>query len=232
MTAYAMYRVGETMRILLFICIAIIVFNLYPVTTIMIVLLAILNDGAILSIAYDNAQSSQHPLRWDMGSVLTIATVLGVVGVTFSFFLLYLSYQVWALPFASVQTLVYLKLSVAGHLGIFATRTKGPFWSSRPSNALLVAVFGTQAAATLIVLSGWILAPVPLIWVAVVWGLSVLDLIVFDLTKQLAYRWMEKRERRPGDQRSRWTRLHVPVRPHFYRPRYVAHDVPQTRQGS
>ena len=45
---------------------------------------------------------------------------------------------------------MYLKLSVAGHLTIFLTRTRGPFWSIRPAPILWIAVLGTQAVATLI----------------------------------------------------------------------------------
>jgi H+-transporting ATPase len=51
MNNYAIYRIAETIRVLLFMTPAILAFNFYPVTAIMIVLLAVLNDGAILSIA-------------------------------------------------------------------------------------------------------------------------------------------------------------------------------------
>ena len=54
MNSYAIYRIAETLRVLLFMTLAILVFNFYPVTAVMIVMLALLNDGAILSIAYDN----------------------------------------------------------------------------------------------------------------------------------------------------------------------------------
>ena len=47
----------------------------------MIVMLALLNDGAILSIAYDNVIYKNQPEAWNMRLVLGIATVLGVVGV-------------------------------------------------------------------------------------------------------------------------------------------------------
>ena len=55
MNSYAIYRIAETLRVLLFVTLAIVIFNFYPLTAIMIVILALLNDGAILSIAYDNA---------------------------------------------------------------------------------------------------------------------------------------------------------------------------------
>ena len=80
MNSYAMYRIAETLRVLLFMTLAIVVFNFFPVTAIMIVMLALLNDGAILSIAYDNVRARDQPESWDMRMVLTIATVLGLVG--------------------------------------------------------------------------------------------------------------------------------------------------------
>ena len=56
MNSYAIYRIAETLRVLFFMTLAILVFNFYPLTAVMIVMLALLNDGAILSIAYDNVQ--------------------------------------------------------------------------------------------------------------------------------------------------------------------------------
>ena len=88
MTSYAVYRIAETMRLLLFMTASILIFNFYPVTAIMVVLLALLNDLPIMMIAYDNAPVAEAPVRWDMGRVLTIATALGVYGVIESFVLL------------------------------------------------------------------------------------------------------------------------------------------------
>ena len=81
MNSYAIYRIAETLRVLLFMTLAILVFNFYPLTAVMIVMLALLNDGAILSIAYDNVHYKDEPEAWNMRLVLGIATVLGVIGV-------------------------------------------------------------------------------------------------------------------------------------------------------
>ena len=80
MNSYAIYRIAETLRVLLFMTTAILVFNFYPLTAVMIVMLALLNDGAILSIAYDNVHYKNAPEAWNMRLVLGIATVLGIVG--------------------------------------------------------------------------------------------------------------------------------------------------------
>ena len=94
----------------------ILIFNFFPVTAIQIVMLALLNDGAILSIAYDNVRYKDQPEAWNMRLVLGIATVLGVVGPIAAFGLFYLGKQVFHLDHAHLQTLMYLTLSVAGHL--------------------------------------------------------------------------------------------------------------------
>ena len=146
MNSYAIYRIAETLRVLLFMTLAILIFNFYPLTAVMIVMLALLNDGAILSIAYDNVHYKDQPEAWNMRVVLGIATVLGVIGVVSAFGLFYLGERVFHLDRAHIQTLMYLKLSVAGHLTIFLTRTRGPFWSIRPARVLWVAVLGTQIA--------------------------------------------------------------------------------------
>ena len=144
MNSYAIYRIAETLRVLLFMTLSILVFNFYPVTAVMIVMLALLNDGAILSIAYDNVHYKNQPESWNMRMVLGISTVLGVIGVVAAFALFYLGERVFHIDRAHIQTMMYLKLSVAGHLTIFLTRTRGPFWSIRPARILWVAVLGTQ----------------------------------------------------------------------------------------
>ena len=162
----------------------------------MIVLLALLNDGAILSIAYDNVHYSDQPERWNMPEVLTVATVLGVAGVIASFTLFALAERQFHLDRSTIQTLMYLKLSVAGHLTIFATRTRGPFWSIRPARILVGAVIGTQLLATAIAMSGLLMAPLGLAWVAFVWAYALAWFLVNDRVKLLTYRVLDARRSR------------------------------------
>jgi H+-transporting ATPase len=191
MNSYAIYRIAETLRVLLFMTLAILVFNFYPVTAVMIVMLALLNDGAILSIAYDNVHYRNQPEAWNMRVVLGVSTVLGVVGVVAAFGLFYLADRLFHLDRAHIQTLMYLKLSVAGHLTIFLTRTRGPFWSIRPARILLIAVFGTQAVATLIAVYGLFMTPLGWGWAAFVWGYALAWFLVNDRVKLLAYRLLD-----------------------------------------
>ncbi len=194
MNSYAMYRIAETIRVLLFMTLSILVFNFYPVTAVMIVLLALLNDGAILSIAYDRVHYSDQPEAWNMRVVLGIATVLGVTGVVASFGLFYVGERIFHLSPALIQSLMYLKLSVAGHLTIFLTRTRGPFWSIRPAPILLGAVLGTQLLATLITVYGVFMAPIGWGWALLVWGYALAWFLVNDRVKLAAYRIFDRHQ--------------------------------------
>jgi H+-transporting ATPase len=192
MNSYAIYRIAETLRVLMFMTLSILVFNFYPVTAVMIVMLALLNDGAILSIAYDNVQYGARPEAWDMRRVLGISTVLGTTGVVAAFGLFFLGERVFHLDRAHVQTLMYLKLSVAGHLTIFQSRTRGPWWSTRPAWILLAAVGGTQAVATLIAVYGiWLMPALGWKYAAIVWGYALVWFLVTDPIKLLAYRVLD-----------------------------------------
>ena len=192
MNSYAMYRIAETLRVLLFMTLAIIIFNFHPLTAIMIVMLALLNDGAILSIAYDNVTYRNQPEAWNMRLVLGIATVLGLVGPIAAFGLFYLGVRVFHLGHPQLQTMMYLMLSVAGHLTIFQTRTRGPWWSTRPAWILLAAVVGTQAVATLISVYGaWLVTPLGWKYAGFVWGYAFAWFLVTDPVKLLAYKVLD-----------------------------------------
>ena len=188
MLNYAIYRIAETVALLGFLTLAIIIFKIYPVTAVMVVLLAILNDGAILSIAYDNVRYSKEPEAWNMRTVLGIATTLGALAMLRSFGIFYLGDSVFHLNSDVIRTLVYLNLSIGGHLTLFAARTKGPFWSIKPAPILLGAVLGTQVIATFIAVYGLLMTPLGWTYAGIVWGYSVAVFLLQDLVKLAAYR--------------------------------------------
>ena len=188
MNSYAIYRIAETIRVLLFMTLSILVFNFYPVTAVMIVLLALFNDGAILSIAYDNVHPSDRPEAWNMRTVLGISSALGLIGVVASFGLFYLGERVFHMNREFIRTLIYLKLSVAGQLTIFLTRTRGPFWSERPARILVLAVMTAQGFATLFAAVGIFMAPIGWGWALGVWGYALGWFLVNDRLKLAAYK--------------------------------------------
>ncbi len=126
-----------------------------------------------------------------MRLVLGIASVLGVVGPLAAFGLFYLGDRVFHLGHPELQTLMYLLLSVAGHLTIFLTRTRGPFWSIRPAPILWIAVLGTQTIATLIAVYGLFMTPIGWKLAGVVWVYAIVWALLTDRVKLIGYRFLD-----------------------------------------
>jgi H+-transporting ATPase len=202
MNSYAIYRITETIRVLFFMTLSILVFNFYPVTAVMIVLLALLNDGPILAIAYDRVRYANRPEKWDMGLVLGMSTILGTAGVIASFGLFYLGERVFHLGIGVIQTFMFLKLAVAGHLTIFITRTRGPFWASRPAPLLLWSAIATKAAATIAAVYGLFMVPIGWKWALLIWGYALVWFLINDRVKLAAYRIIDPERPVLGSKRS------------------------------
>jgi H+-transporting ATPase len=186
MLNYSIYRIAETVALLGFMTLAILLFKVYPVTAIMVVLLAILNDGAILSIAYDNVRYSNNPETWNMRVVLGLASVIGAFAMIRSFGIFYLGDSVFHLSTDTVRTLVYLNLSIGGHLTVFVARTRGRFWSAKPARILLLAVIGTQIVATFIAVYGFLMTPLGWTYAAFTWGYCLGMFLIQDQVKLIA----------------------------------------------
>jgi H+-transporting ATPase len=191
MTNYSIYRIAETIRVLIFITLSIIAFRFYPVTALMIVLLALLNDAPIMTIAYDNVKYSDKPEKWNMRTILTISTMLGIIGVLSSFLILYIGRDLFHLTRETLQSFMYLKLSVAGHFTVFVARTRGPFWSIRPAKPVFVAVIVTQLVATLITVYGILLPAMGWRLAFFVWGYALAAFLITDLLKTRLYRVLD-----------------------------------------
>ncbi|VVB94409.1 Copper-exporting P-type ATPase B [uncultured archaeon] len=191
MNSYAIYRIAETIRVLFFITFSIIIFNFYPVTAIMIVLLALFNDAPIMAIAYDNVRYSNQPEKWNMRVVLGIATLLGMVGVISSFIIFYLGMEVFHLNQEMLQSFIFLKLAIAGHLTIFLSRTRGNFWSIKPSGQLFWSAVITKVLATLIVVYGLFITPLGWNLALFIWGYALVAFIITDYIKIGFYRLLD-----------------------------------------
>ncbi len=192
MKAYAIYRIAETIRIILFMALSILVFDFYPITAIMIILLALLNDIPILAIAYDHTKIDRHPVRWNMPELLTVSTVLGVTGVISSFLLFYIL-QERGLPEPFIQTVLFLKLIIAGHSTLYVMRAEGWLWQRPwPAPLLFGATLTTEIAGTLIAVYGVFVTPIG--WEAAlwIWAYALVWMLVNDAVKVYTYRLLRR----------------------------------------
>ena len=141
-----------------------------------------------------------------MGRVLTVATFLGVIGVFSSFLILYIGLDVLYLSLPVLQAFIYLKLSIAGHLTVFAARTEGHFWSVRPAKILVIAVISTQIVATLLCVYGILLPAIGWELALLVWAYSIGFFLLNDSLKVILYRHLDRnrtKSREAKDERSK-----------------------------
>ncbi len=190
MEAYTVYRIAETIRVLYFMALSILLLGFYPVTALMIILLALLNDIPILAIAYDRAKISPRPVRWDMYELLVMSTVLGFAGVASSFTLFFLLAEYWKLPHDLIRSIIFTKLVVAGHYTIFNTRVKDWFWKRPwPSAALALSNLGTSLLGTLVAVYGFgLVTPVGWGWGIFIWGYATAWFLFNDAVKMWVLR--------------------------------------------
>ncbi len=191
MKSYSIYRIAETVRVLFFIATTIIVFNFYPVTAIMIVLLALFNDAPIMAIAYDNVNYSQKPEKWNMHEVLIMATFLGIIGVISSFSIFYIGDRILHLSAGILQSFIFLKLAIAGHLTIFVARNRGPFWSPLPGKLLFWSAVITKLLATLVVVYGLYVSPIGWKLTGFVWLYALIAFVITDWMKVRFYKLLD-----------------------------------------
>jgi H+-transporting ATPase len=159
MKSYAMYRISETVRLLLFLFLSMLVFNDHPLTAIMIILIALLNDIPIMMIAYDHMPIDQKPSKWNMKEILTISVGLAIIGVISTFGLFWMGDKFWfsniqdsALKFSHLRTLAFMGILCGGNLTIYLTRNNNAIWT-KPlpewkffSATLISQIIGTLAA--------------------------------------------------------------------------------------
>ena len=198
MNAYAIYRICETIRIMFFVVLAMVFFDFYPITAIMIILLAFFNDVPIMTIAYDHTGLEKNPVRWDMRQVITVATAMGIVGVIGSFGMLLIAMDWMQLDVAQIQTYVFLKMAVAGHLVLFVARTKGHFWKQPwPAPIMIWSAVITKLAATLLAAYGFgMITPITWPEIALIWAYSFASALLTDWVKVQVYRHMSRKTAR------------------------------------
>ena len=202
MQSYATFRIAETIRIVFFISLSIFFFGFSPITAVMIVVLALLNDIPVMAIAYDNAPVAKKPVSWHPKEIVIVASVLGFVGLVASFLLLYILTETniiqdltgQFITMATIYTIMFLKLDVSGHSTLYTTRTLDKHFWARPFPSLkfFIPAFGSRLIGTALAYFGIFMEPVNFATIVFVWIYSTLFFLINDTLKVLTYKIMRK----------------------------------------
>ncbi len=195
MKGYTIYRITETIRVILFMTASIVIFQFYPVTALMIIILALLNDIPILSIAYDNTRINMKPVSWDMSEVLILSSWLGFAGVISSFLAFFLLKDYFKLPDELIQSIIFMKLIVAGHGTVYNTRTTNWFWKKPfPAKILFNASLLSALIGTIIAVYGFgLLTPTGWRWAGLTWVYALIWFVFNDIVKMSVIKFFKRR---------------------------------------
>ncbi|WP_300956011.1 plasma-membrane proton-efflux P-type ATPase, partial [Lactobacillus hominis] len=202
-TSYTIYRVALTMNIMFLVVLSSIFLNFQPLTAIMIVVMSLLDDLPIMTIAYDNTAVSPTPIRWKMKKILTTSTILGVFAVIQSMLLLWFGYLDVKNPgsnfldvtsLAQLQTIMFLQLVAGGHLLLFITRqTKWFFERPFPAPQLFWAIVITQIFAIFMCYFGWFVPKISLLMIAEIWGYNIIWMFILNIIRMAIEKWQGKK---------------------------------------
>ncbi|OTG82476.1 plasma-membrane proton-efflux P-type ATPase [Acinetobacter sp. ANC 4558] len=203
-TSYVYYRVAMTIAIMCVVVLSYIIFDLQPLTAIMIVVLALLDDIPIMTIAYDNVKVSSQPVRWNMHRIISFSSVMGIIALAQSFGMVLLC-KYWMnnpelmnhipLTVDHLQTMVFLQLAAGGQLLIFIVRNRGSIFARPfPNQKLLLAILATQIIAILLCAFGIFVPALPLEMIGVVWIYVLIWLVIANFAKIAYYKFMDRRE--------------------------------------
>lgn len=182
---YSVYRISESSRLIISIALLSVAYGSFPITPIQIILLALLNDLPIITLAYDHVKVGTAPAVIRTKQRFVYATLLGLIGVGTSVTFFVLAYDVLHLPIAQVQTMFFLKLAISGHMLIYVAHTKHLWWRWLPSKSVIIATTLTQLFATAIAISGLFFPAISVGQALFVWVWALAWMQITELAKQI-----------------------------------------------
>ncbi|KAK9080465.1 hypothetical protein SSX86_000224 [Deinandra increscens subsp. villosa] len=201
MKNYTIYAVSITIRIVLgFMLLALIWRFDFP--PFMVLIIAILNDGTIMTISKDRVKPSPLPDSWKLAEIFTTGVVLGSYLAMMTVIFFWAAYKTDFFPrtfgvptlektahddFRKLASAIYLQVSTISQALIFVTRSRSWSFVERPGWLLVVAFAVAQLIATLIaVYANWSFAAVEGIgwgWAGVIWLYNIVFYFPLDLIK-------------------------------------------------
>ncbi|XP_020578324.1 ATPase 9, plasma membrane-type-like [Phalaenopsis equestris] len=197
MKNYTIYAVSITIRIVLgFMLIALIWrFDFSPF---MILIIAILNDGTIMTISKDRVKPSPVPDSWKLKEIFATGVILGAYMAVITVIFFYLAHDTdfFTKKFGvhpikenpnQLTAALYLQVSIISQALIFVTRSRSWSFVERPGMLLVTAFLAAQLVATLIaVCASWEFARIDGIgwgWAGVIWIFSFITYLPLDVLK-------------------------------------------------
>ncbi|CAL5054002.1 unnamed protein product [Urochloa decumbens] len=197
MKNYTIYAVSITIRVVLGFMLLALIWR-FDFAPFMVLIIAVLNDGTIMTISKDRVKPSPMPDAWRLQEIFATGVVLGTYQAlaTVLFFWAVRDTSFFTNTFGvrhigdsteELMAAVYLQVSIISQALIFVTRARSWFFVERPGLLLVAAFLAAQLVATLIaVYAHWPFARIKGIgwgWGAVIWLFTIVTFFPLDIFK-------------------------------------------------
>ena len=186
--SYVVYRVAAS-AILVLVLSTIIFATGCAVNSLLVIILALLNDISMIPVAYDNAQATKSPQLPDSGKLVLMSLYYAMMhtaaGLCFIFIHAHNEFLKHALDLNNncnneTQGFIWLYLVLVTELAIFSVRAPNFFWQSMPSPFLIASVFLTCAVGTIIAVMAMGVDGQEVIWL---WLFNLIMFVLIDFGK-------------------------------------------------
>ncbi|XP_040996275.1 ATPase 8, plasma membrane-type isoform X2 [Juglans microcarpa x Juglans regia] len=197
MKNYTIYAVSITIRIVLGFMLVALIWE-FDFSPFMVLIIAILNDGTIMTISKDRVKPSPVPDSWKLKEIFATGVVLGTYMAIMTVVFFYLAHdtEFFSETFGvrhigksmeELNSAIYLQVSIISQALIFVTRSRSWSFVERPGLLLVTAFIAAQLVATAIaVYAHWGFARIHGVgwgWAGVIWIYSVITYIPLDVLK-------------------------------------------------
>ncbi|KAJ3673682.1 hypothetical protein LUZ60_005674 [Juncus effusus] len=197
MKNYTIYAVSITIRIVLGFVLLALIWE-YDFPPFMVLIIAILNDGTIMTISKDRVRPSPKPDTWKLNQIfatgIIIGTYLALVTVLFywvitrtTFFESHLKVKSLSDDEEKISSAIYLQVSIISQALIFVTRSQSWSFTERPGTLLICAFIVAQLVATLISVYAHIefasIRGIGWGWAGIIWLYSLIFYLPLDIIK-------------------------------------------------
>lgn len=181
--SYSIYRISESFRLIITVVVLGLIYKAYPLSPVQLLVIAILNDIPIISMAFDKVKYFSSPSKIKVAERFTLSSLYGLAGILNSLILFFLMADVFHMNWDIIQTIYFLKITVSGHMLIYVAHTKERWYKFLPSRPVILSTSITQIAASLMAYLGILMTSIPLSYIIGVWIWCFLWMQFTELTK-------------------------------------------------
>ena len=183
MLTWTITKIARTVELAALLTIGYIATGFFVTPLVLIAVIVVLNDVVTITLATDRSWVSSSPERWIVGDIARLGGVLAAGWLALAFMILWFVLTRLQLPVPQIQALMFAYLMYTAQMTIYLSRTPGRCWSLRPGRFVVLATVGNIIIATVLAAGGFLMTPVSLTLLAIMFALVLLATLLLDQIK-------------------------------------------------